>query len=285
MNKIAFVTDSVTSMPAEYVQRYGIHVMPNTLIWSGKEYRDGVDITPSEFFARLKTSDELPTTAAVTPKAYIELFTSLLNDGFDICGVFMSSTMSRTCVAAQEAKETLGADNIEVLDSNTMGMAAGWPLILAARAAERGASLAECTALAREGLANIGFIMTVDSLEHMHRSGRISWGQKYMGSILNIKPLIEMVDGQLIPIGRVRTRRKALQEITRLTVDRVNGRSPVHLSIGHNDAADDAQTLLDMIQRNIKLDEFIIGEGSPNSAVHSGPGALIVQFVAGVPHP
>jgi len=150
MNKIAFVTDSLTSMPAEYVQRYNIHVVPNILVWSDQEYRDWVDITPPEFFARLKTTREFPTTAAVAPHTFKKLFAGLLAEDFDICGVFTSSTMSRTCLAAKEAKEMLGSDNIIVLDSNTMLMAAGWPLIRAARAVEKGASLAECTALARE---------------------------------------------------------------------------------------------------------------------------------------
>ena len=285
MSKTAFVTDSVASIPAEYVQRYNIHVVPNIVIWLGKEYRDGVDITPSELFARLKTNKELPTTAAVGPETYKEVFASLLADGFDILGILQSSTMTRTYSSAQKAKEMLGADNIIVLDSKTMGMAVGWPLILAARAAENGASLSECEALAREGLSNTGAIATVDSLEHLRRSGRIGWAQKYMGSLLNVKPIMEAVDGQIVPIGQVRTRSKALAELTEMTVARVNCRSPLHLAIGHNDALDDARTLMAMIQERLKIEEFIIGEISSIGAVLFGPGALGISFMAGVPEP
>lgn len=283
MNKIAFVTDSLTSMPAEYVQRYNIHVVPNILVWSGQEYRDGVDITPSQFFVRLKTTREFPTTAAVAPTTFKELFSGLLADGFDICGVFTSTTMSRTCLAAKEAKEMLGGDNITVLDSNTMLMAAGWPLIFAARAAEKDASLAECTALARGGLANTGVVTTFDSLEHLQRSGRLGSAQRFMGSLLNVKPIMEMIDGQGVLVERVRTRRKALAQLVETTVDRVNGRSPLHLSILHYDAMDDAQILSNMLKEQLKLDECFIAEGSANTAVHSGPGALSIQFMAGVP--
>ena len=283
MNKIAFVADSVASIPAEYVQRYNIHVVPNIVIWSGKEYRDGVDITSSELFARLKTDKEFPTTAAVGPEIYKEVFSNLLSDGFDILGVFQSSTMTRTFHSAQTAKEMLGADNITVLDSQTMGMAVGWPLIHAARASEKGASLAECAALANEGLINTNVVATVDSLEHMQRSGRIGWAQRYMGALLNVKPVMEAVDGQIVPLGRVRTRRKALVQLAEMTVARVRGRSPLHLSILHNEATDDAQTLLDMIQEELELDEFFIGEGSPIVGVVFGPGAIGTFFMAGVP--
>lgn len=285
MNKIAFVTDSVASIPAEYVQRYNIHVVPNIVIWSGKEYRDGVDITPSELFARLKTDKELPTTAPVEPHVYKEVFASLLGDGFDILGIFQSSTMTRTFSSAQTAKELLGVDNITLLDSRTGNMAVGWPLILAARAAEKGASLTECEALAREGLANTGVIATVDSLEHLQRSGRIGWAQRYMGSLLNVKPIMEIADGQIVPTGQVRTRRKSLVELTEMTVARVNGRLPLHLWVGHNNALDDARTLMDMIQEHLEIDEPVIGEGSPIGGILFGPGALSVSFMAGVPNP
>lgn len=285
MNKIAFVTDSVASIPAEYVQRYNIHVVPNIVIWSGEEYRDGVDITPSELFTRLKTDKELPTTAPVEPHIYKEVFASLLADDFDILGIFQSSTMTRTFSSAQKAKELLRADNIIVLDSRTANMAVGWPLILAARAAEKGVLLTECATLAREGLAHTGVIGTVDSLEHLHRSGRLGLVQKYMGSLLNVKPLMEVIDGEFIPAGRVRTRHKALVELTEMTVARVNGRSPLHLYIGHNDALDDARTLMAMIQEHLEVDESVIGEISPIGGIMLGPGALGISFMAGVSNP
>ena len=255
------------------------------MIWSGEEYRDGVEIKPPEFFARLKRDKELPTTAAIAPYTFKELFTSLLDKGFDVLGIFASARASRTCIAALEAKELIGADNLTVLDSNTMGMAVGWPLILAARAAEKGASLAECTALVREGLANTDTIGTVDSLEHLQRSGRIGLAQTYVGTLLNVKPILEVRDGQFAPAGRVRTRQKALAQMVEMTVDRVNGRTPIYLSVIHANALDDAKTLLAMIQEQLKLDESVITEFSPNAALQVGPGAVGVQFMAGVSDP
>lgn len=282
MNKIAFVTDSTCSMPAEYVQRYNIRVVPNTMIWSGEEYRDGVDITPADFFARLKTAGELPTTAAVAPYTFKELFSDLLDTGLGVIGIFASARASRTCLAALEAKEMIGADNLMVLDSKTMGMAVGWPLILAAQAAERGATLAECISLAQAGLANTDTMGTVDSLEHLQRSGRIGLAQTYVGTLLNVKPILEVRDGQFAPAGRVRTRHKALVQLAEMTLARVNGRSPLYLSVIHANAADDANTLLGMIKEQLKPDETVITEFSPNSALQVGPGALGVQFMAGI---
>ena len=282
MNKIAFVADSTISMPKEYVDQHNIHIAPNIMIWSGQEYRDGVDITLSDFFSRLKNEKELPTTAAVAPHTYKELFSSLLEDGFDICGVFISASMSNNFLAAQQAKELLGAENIIVIDSKTAGMSAGWPMILAARAAEKGASLAECADIIRDGLANSGFIGTVDSLEHLQRSGRIGQAQSYIGSILNLKPLLEIANGQFIPAGRVRTRKKSLQQLAAITAERVNGRRPVYLAVGHFNAENDAQVLLELLREQIEMDEAIIMEPSPNVGLHFGTGALAVQFIAGV---
>ena len=282
MNKVAFVTDSVTSMPADYVKKYNIHVVPNILIWSGKEYRDWVDMTPSEFNSRLKTSRELPTTAAAAPDAYREVFARLLAEGYDICAVIVSSTMSRTYDSAREAKETLGADNITVIDSQTMGMAVGWPILQGARAAEKGASLEECADLVRKGLANTGTIMTVDTLEYLQRSGRIGWGQRYMGTLLNIKPIMEMIDGQIVPVERVRTRKKALAQLVEMTVDKVNGRSPLYIAIGHCDAEKEAKILLDMMREQLQPEDYFITEGSPNVGIVAGPGLLVTQFMAGV---
>lgn len=282
MKKIAFVTDSTTSLPATYVQEYNIHVVPNIMIWSGQEYQDGVDIAPAEFYPRLQSARELPTTAAVPPFAFETLFKALLADNYDILGIFMSTTMSRTCHSAQQAKETLGAENIVVIDSQTGGMAAGWPLLHAARAAAAGATLAQCTAIAHEGLANTGFIGTLDTLEFLQRSGRIGLVQRYVGSLLRMKPLLEMVDGQFVPAGRVRTRRKALAQMVEMTVARINGRAPLHLAILHGDAAADAQTLLTMLQERLTMDEAVIGDISANVAVNLGPGTLGVNFMAGV---
>ncbi len=282
MNKIAFVTDSTTSLPAEYVQAYNIHVVANILIWSGKEYRDGIDITPSKFYPRLQTASEYPTTAAVAPSTFRALFADLLADGFDICGVFMSTTMSRTCLAAQQAKEMLGADNIVVIDARTGGMAAGWPLIRAARAVSMGATLDECVAIVREGLAHTGFIGTVDDLKFLQRSGRIGLAQRYVGSLLKVKPLLEMIDGQFAPAGQARTRHKSLVQLVEMSVARIAGRSPLYLAVLHGNAADDARSLLSMLQERLQIDESVIGDISANLAVHFGPGALGVQFMAGV---
>jgi DegV family protein with EDD domain len=285
MNKIAFVADSTISMPKDYVNQHHIHIAPNIMIWSGKEYRDGVDITLSEFYSRLETEKELPTTAAVAPYAYKELFSNLLKDGFDICGVFISARMSNNYSAAQQAKELLDAENIILIDSQTAGMAAGWPLILAARAADQGVSLVECTAIIREGLANTGFIGTVDSLEHLQRSGRIGLAQSYIGSLLDVKPLLELAGGQFAPAGRARTRKKSILKLVEMTVERVNGRMPLYLAVMHANVADDAQTLLGLLQEQLEIDEFIIGEPSPNVTFHLGVGALGVNFMAGVSEP
>src|SRR5437867_2522422 len=107
MSKVAFVTDSTSSLPSHYVEQYGIRVVPNWLMWSGKEYRDGIDIQPADFYRRLKTARELPTTAAVAPEVFKSVFEELLAEGFDIVGVFPSGKLSRIVQSAQQAMQML----------------------------------------------------------------------------------------------------------------------------------------------------------------------------------
>src|SRR5512139_404392 len=175
MSKIALVTDSTTYMPPELVQKYNISVAPQVLIWGDQTYKDGVDIQSGEFFTRLKTAKEMPTTSQVAVVSFQEIFKDLIDKGFEVLGILVSSKLSGTVQSALQAKELMGAagQKINIVDSQSVAMALGFQVLAVARALEQGASLKEAVALAEKSHEHTGLFFAVDTLEFLHRGGRI----------------------------------------------------------------------------------------------------------------
>lgn len=282
MSKVALVTDSTTYLPKEYLDKYGIRVAPAVVIWSGEELMDGVDILPEEFYTRLQTAREMPGTSQATPAAMKEIFDELLAEGYDILGIFIAQKLSGMYASAIQAAAMLPNENIEVIDSVTASMGAGWPILKAAQAAAEGAGLAECKAIAEKALENVGIVLMVDTLKFLHRGGRIGGAQRFLGTALKLKPILELVNGEFVGLERVRTRRKALNRLVELLEERIGNRSPVHLAVLHANAQDVAQDLLEKTVARIKPVEAIITDVSPAVGAHMGPGTVGLAFMAGV---
>lgn len=282
MSKVALVTDSTTYLPKEYLDKYGIRVAPAVVIWSGEELMDGVDILPEEFYTRLQTAREMPGTSQATPAAMKEIFDELLAEGYDILGIFIAQKLSGMYASAIQAVAMLPNENIEVIDSVTASMGAGWPILKAAQAAAEGAGLAECKAIAEKALENVGIVLMVDTLKFLHRGGRIGGAQRFLGTALKLKPILELVNGEFVGLERVRTRRKALNRLVELLEERIGNRSPVHLAVLHAHAQDVAQDLLEKTVARIKPVEAIITDVSPAVGAHMGPGTVGLAFMAGV---
>lgn len=282
MPKVAVVTDSSTYLPKELVEQYAIRVVPLMVIWPGEELRDGVDIQPEEFYTRLQASKEIPTTSQPSPAAVKEVFDDLLAQGADILGIFISSKFSGTYASAEQAQAMLPGTNIEIIDSLSGSMGAGWPILAAAQAAARGASLAECKAVAQKALQNVGILLMVDTLEYLHRGGRIGGAQRFLGDALSLKPILEVVDGVFVGLERVRTRQKALKRLVQLVEARIAGRSPVHLAVLHANALDLAKQMLQEASAQLHPIETIIADVSPAVGAHLGPGTVGFAFMAGI---
>src|SRR5215208_2262108 len=212
-NKVAVVTDSTAYLPEECLKQYNISVTPLSIIWGGQVYLDGVDILPSEFYHRLASSKVMPTTSQVTPAVMQSTFQSLVEQGYDVLGIFVSSKISGTFQSAMQAREMLAdaSTKIALVDSLCTTMAMGWPVLTAARAAWAGEHLAECKKVAENACAHSGVLFVVETLEFMRRGGRIGGAQAFLGTALNIKPVLEMRDGKIEALERVRTKQKAIQ--------------------------------------------------------------------------
>lgn len=282
MSKIILVTDSTSGIPDAMVAQYDIRVAPQVLIWGDKTYRDQVDITNSEFYTRLKSASVMPTTSQATIGAFKEIFTQAVDEGSQVLAVLLSSKLSGTMDSAVQARDMLPGAPIEIVDSTTIAMALGYLVLSAARAAEQGASLAECKALVEKGRANTGVVFAVETLEFLHRGGRIGGASRFLGTALNIKPILEVRNGKVEAIERVRTRKKSLQRLIELIEAQVGGRQPVRLATLHANAHEDAQELLDLASSRLKAVESVFSEVSPVIGTHAGPGTVGLAYMAGM---
>lgn len=284
MSTIAVVTDSTAYIPADLVQKHNITVAPQVLIWDDKTYRDGVDIQSEEFFNRLKNSKTMATTSQVSVTDMQAIFQGLVEKGYDVFGIFISSKLSGTIQSATQARELMGAagEKVTIFDSASTAMAMGFQVLAVARAAESGASLKDCLALAEKARENTGVFFAVDTLEFLHRGGRIGGAQRFLGTLLNMKPILALQDGKVEGLERIRTKTKAHERVLELVLEHTKGKSPVRLATLHANAAEDARALLAKAEKELNPVESIFAEVSPVVANHAGPGTVGLAFMAGM---
>lgn len=282
MSKVALVTDSTAYIPQDLVDQLHISVVPQVLIWGNETFRDGVDIQPDEFYTRLANAKIMPSTSQATPASFKEVFDQLLDDGYQVLAVLLSEKLSGTISSACQARELLPGAPIEIVDSMTTAMAMGFHVLAAARAAADGADLARCKAIAEKARQHTGVIFAVDTLEFLHRGGRIGGGARLLGTALNLKPILELVDGRVEAVGRIRTRSKSLHKIVELVEQRIGGRQPVRLATLHAKAAEDAHKVLEEASEKCHPIEKIFAPVSPVVGTHAGPGTVGITFMAGM---
>ena len=284
MSHVAVITDSTAYLPAELIEQYNITIVPLSIIWADNNYRDGVDIQPDDFYKRLADSKDMPTTSQVTILAMKTAFEELLKQGYDVLGIFISSKFSGTVQSAIQAREMLpyAADKITIVDSLSTTMAMGWPVLMTARAAHAGENLATCQKVAETARDNSGVLFVVETLEFLHRGGRIGGAQAIFGTVLNIKPVLEMRDGSIESVEKIRTKSKALDRILELANDRIAGRTPVRVATAHANAEAEASALLEAARAKLNPIESYCCPLSPVVGSHAGPGTVALNYMAGI---
>jgi DegV family protein with EDD domain len=278
---IALVTDSTAYMPPELLEQYGIYVVPNVVNWGTETYRDGVDISAKAFFERLKKDPVLPTTAVASIGEFHDIYAKAAQEAEAVLGVHLSAKLSGTYSTAVQAAKMLPGKRIEVIDSNATAMAMGFVVLAAARAAEAGQSFEQVVQTARDSIPHVGVVFTVETLEFLRRGGRIGGAQAFMGSLLDMKPILDLRDGRVEPIERVRTKRKAVDRVMDIIVERATGKSPIRLATLHANAPEEAAALLEKCKQRLGAVEAIMCEVSPTVATHAGPGTVGLAYCAG----
>jgi DegV family protein with EDD domain len=282
MSKVIVLTDSTAYIPQEYIDSLPIDIIPLIVNWDGKTYRDGIDITPKDFYTRLAKSSTLPTTSQVSVNSYQDKFKELLAKGYEVLTMPISSGISGSVFSAFQAKESYKNDPVEVIDTKLVSMALGFQVLTVARAAKAGASLAECKALALEAYNHIGVYFTVDTLKYLHAGGRIGGAQRLLGTALKIKPILTIREGKIDAVKSVMTSAKAIQAMVDLVADDIKGKTPVRISVFHANVPEIAQELQDRIAKQFNAEEAILSWVSPVVGSHVGPGTLSIAYQAGL---
>ncbi len=284
MSKIAVVTDSTAWIPRELLDKHNISMAPQALIWGEQTLLDGVDIQASEFYSRIKTAKVMPTTSQVSVGFMQKIFGDLVEQGKEVLGIFISSKLSGTMQSAVQGREALGkaGEKVHLVDSLSTSMALGFIAIAAARAAESGASVLEAKAVAEKAIGHTGIYFAVDTLEFLHRGGRIGGAQRFIGTALNMKPVLALKDGRVEAVERIRTKSKALDRVLELVIEDVKGKSPIRLATLHANALDEAKELLARASKELNATESILTEVSPVVGNHAGPGTVGLAYLAGM---
>lgn len=269
---VRVVVDSTADIPPERARELAIEVIPLIVLFGDEEYRDGVDLTGAEFYRRLATSPVTPKTATPPPAVFEETYRRLIADGATgILALHIGSELSASYSASSTAASTVTADTgvpIQVIDSRQVSAGFGLPAEILAREASEGASLEKLTADAKSLLSRIHLIAAIDTLEFLQRGGRIGRAQAMLGTLLNVKPLIEVRDSQVLPLEKVRTRNKAQERVGQIVAQLGQLEA---VAIAQSDDNIGAQ-LLAVVRTfwNGPVETFALG---PTVGTHAGPGA------------
>ncbi|HIQ05937.1 MAG TPA: DegV family protein, partial [Anaerolineae bacterium] len=241
------------------------------------------DMTREEFYAWLPKAKELPKTATPGPGDYLNAFRRAVERGADaVVSIHMTSKGSGAyqagLVAQEAARKELPGVPIEVVDTLQVAMVHGWSAIEAARAAQAGAPLEEVVAVARDVATRGMMIQTADTLRYLYMGGRIGRAQHLVGALLNIKPIIGMEDGIIVPLGKERSRKRAYQRIATIMEERVGRGASIKIAFMHTAAPEEAGKLQAIIEPRFDCHEALVSELSPALGVHTGPGMVGVGF-------
>lgn len=277
MSAVAIVTDSCASIPENLIATLGIHWVPY-YIYRGKEVlRDLVTIQRQAFYKWLPTARELPQTASPGPGDYLEMYQGLAEQGVrQIVSIHMTSKGSGAYQAARAAqsmiKELIPDLVIEVIDTLNVSMCHGWMVIEAAREVLQGRSLPEVVARVREMIPITRMIQTADTLRYLYMGGRIGKAKHLVGSLLNIKPLISMENGEIVAVGTARSRSKAYQMMVEKVAAAVGEMGRIKVAYVHAAAIEEAEKIKTLVEKRFTIVESLIAELSPALGVHTGPG-------------
>ena len=269
---VRVVVDSTSDIPHDRAQALGIEVAPLVVLFGDNEFRDGVDLTADEFYRKLTSSSVTPTTSAPSIGTFQEAYRKVIREGADaVLEISLAGKLSATYGNATQAAKTVSAETgvpIEVIDSGTVSGGFGMPAEIVAREAQQGASLEQVKAHAQSMLARIRLYAALDTLEYLKRGGRIGSARALLGSLLNVKPLIEVREGQVLPVENVRTRSKAQERIGQIASG--HGQIEAVAVVRSSDAVGEQFNRITRTFWDGPIYEYVLG---PVVGAHAGPGA------------
>lgn len=271
---IRVVTDSASDIPGSVAQKLGISIVPLTISFGKEVYRDGVDLSAGEFYSKLVQSKALPKTSQPSVASFMDVYKALAQHDDEIISIHLSSKLSGTYNAALLAKKAMTENcHIEVVDSKSVSMGAGLTVIAAAKAIQEGASFKEALDVAYCSIPRIHLVAFLQTLEYLEKGGRIGKGKALLGSLLHVKPMIRVREGEVQPFGIARTTKGALQRL----YDFVNTLLHIRgLSIIYTTVSKEVEILAKLLGPIFPQERILMTQAGSILGTHTGPGTVAV---------
>ncbi|MCR4427939.1 MAG: DegV family protein [Caldiserica bacterium] len=285
MSRVAVLTDSTSRIPEKLSHGLPIFTFPLVVTLEGKPYREGVDISLEEFYKKLPSLREFPTTSRPAPEDYIEAFKKAFEVADSLVVITISSGISATYEGAVVAAKEFPGKEIEVIDSQQLAMAHGWQVVTAARAAKAGLSFKEVVEIANLVKERSHVCFMADTLDYLYKGGRISGVAHLVGSMLKIKPVVAMEEGKLKLVGKVRSRTAGIEEMISWMEEALRGNPVAELSLLNVLASDFALELKKSLSSRFGIEEGLIIDDTASVIIgaHCGPGTSGPNFYSAVP--
>jgi fatty acid kinase fatty acid binding subunit len=286
-NRIHLVTDSTCDLLPSFARRQAIHIVPLSVVFGKTVYKDGVDLLPNEFYQMLEGGEIFPSTSPPGKGEFLEMYRRLVATG-DVVSIHISAKQSLTSKNAAEAEKDgtnefaqlrleadgLGVPDIRIVDSKSDSVGLGLLVVFASRMIERGLGIDEIVARLEDIRERMEFLFLVDTLEFLRKGGRIGQAQALLGTLLGIKPILGIVDGEVVPVDKVRGGKKAQPKLMEILSTRVDTSRPVFVAVAHASAPKWGERLKDLLTDTFDIVEMLEGEIGPVVGAHAGPGTV-----------
>ena len=276
---IRIVIDSTSDVTDEIIEKYNLKMVPLTVNFENESFLDKIELSSADFFDTLEKAEKLPTTSQVSPGAFVEAFSEILLEGDQVLGIFLASELSGTYDSARIAKDMIGNDNIRLVDSRSVCLGAFSLILEAIELVNQKKTMEEIVDELEKVKEKVVAIAGLDTLKYLEKGGRLSKGQAVLGSILNVKPIIEIKDGKLSVIEKVRGKNKTIKWVDEWIEKNNFDLSDKTVLLFHARSYDQLKVLRETIEEKYKIKEIIEQEIGPVIGTHAGPGVLGVSFL------
>ncbi len=273
---IGIITDSTCDIPEELVDQHGIKIVPQYIIWGDQQYKDRLELSPLEFYQRLETDKNRPTTSQASILDFKSIYEAQNQRGLsELIVLTVSSAMSGTFQMAKEAAKLVNFP-VSVVDSKGPTMSLGWQVLAAARARETGADVETILEIIEQVRKRLVQFVALDTLEYLQKGGRIGGAVKWVGGLLHVKPLISInhETGLVEPVSLARTHKSLVENMYKKFFEKLDVSKKLHIAVLHGNALDKAEELAARIQSEYNPVELIINITGPVLGINTGPGAL-----------
>ncbi|MCK4257883.1 MAG: DegV family protein [Halanaerobiales bacterium] len=281
MTRIKIVTDSSTDLPRKLIEKHGVYEIPIIVRFGEEEYRSGVDITTSEFYAKMNEHDVFPTTAQITPGEFTNVYQELADEADVIISIHLSGKMSGIMDSARLAAQNMENVKVIVYDSESASFGVGFLVLEAIKAVEENCAVQEITRRLDQVKESMRVYFSVPSLEHLQKGGRIGKAAAFLGGLLNIIPLLTIEGGYVSPFEKIRGKKRILKKMVQQLnsgLEELGGKDQITLGILHAENEEGYKELVQKIREELGIEDFLFNEVGPIIGTHSGPGILAIFF-------